>query len=68
MVKGSAAAALPFSTIDGDYVVGGLKLLWMLSNSFACLQGDQIGRNFAIWATFKVLGDFLGEKWFVLGT
>jgi hypothetical protein len=38
MVKGSAAAALPFSTIDGDYVVGGLELLWMLSNSFACLS------------------------------
>ncbi len=25
-------------------------------------QGDQIGRKFPIWATFKVSGDFLGEN------
>jgi|APCry1669190288_1035285.scaffolds.fasta_scaffold101231_1 hypothetical protein len=30
-------------------------------------QGDQIGRNFAIWATFKDTGIFGGEIWFVVG-
>jgi len=30
--------------------------------SISLKQGDQIGRNFAVWATFKGPGGFFGQN------
>jgi hypothetical protein len=48
---------------DGEHSTLRYFEVTVLSNfSSSTVQSDQIGRNFDIWATFKGLGDFLGEN------
>ncbi len=42
----------------GHKFILGRSGIWELGTD----QGDQIGRNFAIWAIFMALGDFFLEK------